>query len=388
MPTQEILLKLVPYWEEGENLEMRRLKLLITCSLILNLFTPHPAFSAGQKYELLDTSRSKCSTGKFAPNDFTKCLAGTENPSVKFEILSKQITPGALVKLRIHFNFNVEPLDGWFETNAHRNDAIWFIQKSPEVSDESRLGNLAKGYLNIYCPNTSLSKSYPFNIINFVEGRNAEAATIMSALARHTDDSGKLIPPVPVTMFSNGTYDLDATLPASCKEFHISLSSVRQGVLMQDFRYIRPVDKSEASTGIGFAGSRDEGEKIAYSFKTSGKAPVASKSSTPSPSASIKCSAADLKKYKYTKGQYLNRNSLIKIAEEIKSIIEAKREKLSALKGYYVDYTQKDLYELQQQDQRIAKAERERAQWEPDLRILAKKCGFPMTSRTEVLPGS
>lgn len=367
---------------------MRRFTLLIAISLILNLFTPHPAFSAGQKYELLDTSRSKCSTGKFAPDDFTKCLAGTENPSVKFEILSKQITPGALLKLRIYFKFNVEPLDGWFEANAHRNDAIWFIQKGPEISDESRLGNLARGYLNIYCPGTSLDKSYPFNIINFVEGRSAELATISGVLARFTDDSGELIPPAPVTMFSNGTYDLEATLPSSCKEFEINLRGVRQGVLMQDFRYIRPVDKSEASTGVGFAGSRDEGEKIGYSFKTSGKAPVVSKSSTPSPSASAKCSAADLKKYKYTKEQYLNRNTLIKIAKEIKSIIEVKREKLSALKGRYVDYTQKDLYELQQQDQQIAKAERERAEWEPDLRILAKKCGFPMTSKTEVLPGS
>lgn len=365
---------------------MRRFTLLIAISLILNLFTPHPAFSAGQKYELLDTSRSKCNTGKFAPDDFTKCLAGTENPSVKFEILSKQITPGALLKLRIYFNFNVGPLDGWFEANAHRNDAIWFIQKGPEISDESRLGNLAKGYIQIYCPDTSLDKSYAFNIINFVEGRSAELTTMSRVLAQLEDDSERVIPPL--VMVSNGTYDLEATLPSSCKEFKINLWGVSQGVLMRDFRYIRPVDKSEASTGVHFAGSRKEGIKIDYSFKTSGKAPVVSKSSTPSPSASAKCSAADLKKYKYTKEQYLNRNTIIKFAKEIKSIIEMKREKLSALKGYYVDYTQKDLYELQQQDQRIEKAEKERAEWEPDLKTLAKKCGFPMTSKTEVLPGS
>ena len=367
---------------------MKRFTLLIAISLILNLLTPHPAFSTGQKYELLDTSRSKCNTGKFAPEDFTKCLDGTENPSVKFEILSKQITPGALLKLRMYFNFNVEPLDGWFEANAHRNDAIWFIQKGPEISDESRLGNLAKGYIQIYCPDTSLDKSYPFNVINFVEGRSADLSTITRVLARFTDDSGELIPPAPITMFSNGTYDLEATLPSSCKEFQINLWSVSQGVLMQDFTYVRPADKSVASTGVGYASAREEGEKIAYSFKTSGKARVVSKPTTkPSPSASAKCSATDLKRYKYTKEQYLNRNTLIKIAKEIKSIIEMAREKLSALRGRYVDYTQKDLYELQQQDQRIAKAERERAEWEPDLRILAKKCGFPMTSKTEVLPG-
>ncbi len=65
-----------------------------------------------------------------------------------------------------------------------------------------------------------------------------------------------------------------------------------------------------------------------------------------------------------------------------------KREKISSLYGYYVDYTQKDLYELQQQDKEIQEAEKERAEWEPYLKTLAKKCGFPMTSKTEVLPGS
>ena len=365
---------------------MKRFSLMIALALILNVFTPHPAFSAGQKYELLDSSRSKCHTGKTNnPAEWEICLGGTESPSVNFEILSKQITPGARLKLRIYFNFNVKPLDGWFETSAHRNDAIWYFQKGPEIGDQSRLGNLAKGYLNIYCPNTSFDKSYAFNVINFVEGRSAELTILSGVLAQLTDDSERVIPPL--VMVSNGTYDLEATLPSSCKEFKINLSSVSQGVLMQDFKYVRPVDKSEASTGIGFAGSRNEWEKIAYSFKTSGKAPVASKSSTPSPSASAKCSAADMKKYKYTKEQYLLRNSLIKVAKEIKSIIEMKREKLSALKGYYVDYTQKDLYELRQQDQRIEKAEKERAEWEPDLKTLAKKCGFPMTSKTEVLPG-
>ena len=158
---------------------------------------------------------------------------------------------------------------------------------------------------------------------------------------------------------------------------------------MQDFKYIRPVDKSLASSGFYIARSRQEGTKIALSFKTSGKAPVLTKPTVkPSPSASAKCSAADLKKYKYTKEQYLNRNTLIKLAREIKNVIEMKREKLSSLAGYYVDYTQKDLYELQLQDKRIEKAEKERAEWEPDLKALAKKCGYPMTSKTEVSPGS
>ena len=362
---------------------MRRFSLLITAFLILNVFTPHPAFSVGEKYELLDTSRSKCHAGKVNnPSDWDKCLVGAEMPSVKFEFISKQITPGAPLKIRLYFNFNLQPLDGWFETSAHNIDAIWYFQKGPEISDVSRLGNVAQANLEIYCPNTSFQPFHKFNIVNFIEGRKADLSPFNSFLA----SDSKKIPAV--TMISNGTYDLETTLPSSCKEVQISLSQgVKQGVLMQDFKYIRPVDKSVASSGIYIARSRQEGTKAAYSFKTSGKAPVLTKP-TVKPSPAAKCSATDLKKYKYTKEQFILRNDLIKIAKEIKNIIEMKREKLSSLRGYYVDYTQKDLYDLQQQDKRIEKAEKERAEWEPDLKTLAKKCGFPMTSKTEVSPGS
>ena len=73
---------------------MRRFSLMIAISLILNVFTPHPVSSAVQKYELLDSSRSKCHTGKTNNSaEWEKCLGGTESPSVNFEILSKQITP-------------------------------------------------------------------------------------------------------------------------------------------------------------------------------------------------------------------------------------------------------------------------------------------------------
>ena len=90
---------------------MRRFSLLITAFLILNVFTPHPAFSVGEKYELLDTSRSKCHAGKVNnPSDWDKCLVGAEMPSVKFEFISKQITPGAPLKIRLYFNFNLQPL--------------------------------------------------------------------------------------------------------------------------------------------------------------------------------------------------------------------------------------------------------------------------------------
>lgn len=362
---------------------MKRFLLFIAASMILSFLTPLATSNAAEKYELLDTSRSKCHSGKTNnPSEWDKCLVGLENPSVKFEILSKQISPGAPLKLRLYFNFSLQPLDGWFQTSAHNIDAIWYFQKAPEVSDISRLGNVAQANLQITCPNTSFYPYFKFNIVNFVEGRSTDLSRFNSFFA----SGSKKIPAV--TLTSNGTYDLETTLPSSCKEVEISLGQgVKQGVLMQDFKYIRPVDKSEASSGAYIAGSRQEGIKTDYNFKTSGKAPVVTKP-TVKPSPSAKCSASDLKKYKYTKEQYLNRNTLIKISREIKNVIEMKREKLSSLAGYYVDYTQKDLYELQLQDKRIEKAEKERAEWEPDLKTLAKKCGFPMTSKTEVLPGS
>ena len=135
---------------------MKRISLFIAVSFLLNVFTPLTSSSAAEKYELLDTTRSKCNTGKSdSASQWDKCLDGVETPSVKFEITSKQITPGAPLKLRLYFNFNVQPLDGWFQTSANRIDALWYQQKGPDISDQSRLGNLAKSYLNLYCPNTN-----------------------------------------------------------------------------------------------------------------------------------------------------------------------------------------------------------------------------------------
>jgi hypothetical protein len=357
---------------------MKRFSLFIAASMILSFLTPLASSNAAEKYELLDTSRSKCHNQsnkqyiQTSADVWTKCLDAAKSPSVKFEIISKQIAPGAPLKLRLYFNFNVQPLDGWFN--------IGYFQKAPEINDVSRLGNLAQATLEIYCPNTSFQPYYKFNIINLMKDRTTDLSAFESFFA----SGSKKIPAV--IMFSNGTYDLETILPSSCKEVEIDLlQGVSQGVLMQDFRYVNLISKSESSSGTDIAWSRQEGTKKAFSFKTSGKAPVLTKQ-TIKPSPPAKCSSADLKKYKKAKEQFIYRNSIIQAAKEIKHIIETKRENLSLLYGYYVDYTQKNLYDLQQQDKLIEKTERERAEWEPELRTLAKKCGFPMTSKTEILP--
>ena len=154
----------------------RRFSSFIAASMIFSFLTPLTSGNAAEKYELLDTSRSKCHTGKFFPT-WETCLVGVENPSVKFEIISKQINPGAPLKLRLYFNFNSQPLDGWFQTSAHAIDAIWYYQIGPEVSDVSRLGNVAQANLSIQCPFTNFRPSYKFNIVHFMEGRSTDLSS-------------------------------------------------------------------------------------------------------------------------------------------------------------------------------------------------------------------
>ena len=66
---------------------MKRLSLFIAISFVVAVFSPLTASSAAEKYELLDTSRSKCNTGKSSSaSEWGKCLDGVEIPSVKFEM--------------------------------------------------------------------------------------------------------------------------------------------------------------------------------------------------------------------------------------------------------------------------------------------------------------
>ena len=96
------------------------------------------------------------------------------------------------------------------------------------------------------------------------------------------------------------------------------------------------------------------------------------------------CSKSDLAKYKKARQQFINDNTIIQISNDIKAIIEDARRQKSELYGRFVDYTARDLYDLERQDNSIAKAEAHRDEWESELRRLAKKCGKKMTSKSEL----
>lgn len=103
-------------------------------------------------------------------------------------------------------------------------------------------------------------------------------------------------------------------------------------------------------------------------------------------SVAASCSKSELKQYNKARQQVINDNTIIQLANDIKDIIEEARQRKSDLRGYFVDYTEKDLYDLRRQDESIAQAREHRNEWEPTLRKLAKKCGKKMTSRSELRP--
>lgn len=104
--------------------------------------------------------------------------------------------------------------------------------------------------------------------------------------------------------------------------------------------------------------------------------------------ARTKCTSSEISLYKKAKTQFVNDNSIIYLANKIKAIVEDARQQKSELLGRYVDYTNKDIYTLEKQDQSIRDAQAHRDTWEPTLRKLAKKCSLPMPSRSEVNPGT
>ncbi len=107
-----------------------------------------------------------------------------------------------------------------------------------------------------------------------------------------------------------------------------------------------------------------------------------------SANAASKCSSSDKIAYKKAKEQFINDNSIIFLANKIKAIIEDARQKKSDLYGRFVDYSSKDLYDLQRQDSSITKAEAHRDSWEPSLRRLSIKCRLAMPSKTQLNPGT
>jgi hypothetical protein len=117
------------------------------------------------------------------------------------------------------------------------------------------------------------------------------------------------------------------------------------------------------------------------------KSPSQSTKFSTSPSAKAntpKCNATEMNMYNKAKSQFIIGNTVIYYANVIKDAIEEMRADLSDLEGRFVDYTQKDLYELKKQDVEIAKAEKHRDDWEPTLRKLSKKCKLPMPSKSTI----
>jgi hypothetical protein len=98
-----------------------------------------------------------------------------------------------------------------------------------------------------------------------------------------------------------------------------------------------------------------------------------------------KCSKSELNQYEKAKFQFVLSNTQIQRANDIKNIVEEARQKKSSLLGYFVDYTQKDLYTLKKQDATIDEYKAHRDEWTPTLEKLAKKCGMSVPSRSEFL---
>jgi hypothetical protein len=104
--------------------------------------------------------------------------------------------------------------------------------------------------------------------------------------------------------------------------------------------------------------------------------------------AATKCTSGEKIQYKKAKEQFINDNSIIYLANKIKAVIEDARKQKSDLLGRFVDYTAKDIYDLQKQDSSIASAEAHRDSWEVALRKLSIKCKLPMPSKTQLNPGT
>lgn len=110
------------------------------------------------------------------------------------------------------------------------------------------------------------------------------------------------------------------------------------------------------------------------------------KSPTPTPSKkSTLCTKSEVSLYEKAKYQFILSNTQIQRANDIKKIVEDARQAKSRLLGYFVDYSQKDLYTLSRQDATIEEYKIHRDEWTPTLQKLAKKCKQQMPTKTELL---
>ena len=93
-----------------------------------------------------------------------------------------------------------------------------------------------------------------------------------------------------------------------------------------------------------------------------------------------KCTKTEIKTYETAKYQMKLYNTLIQISLDIKKLVDEKYA------GTLRDYQPQDIYNLQKADSDLEKDRASRAKWESSLSKMAKKCGFKMTSRSELLP--
>jgi len=96
--------------------------------------------------------------------------------------------------------------------------------------------------------------------------------------------------------------------------------------------------------------------------------------------AKTKCTKTEIKNYENAKYQMKLFNTLIQISLDIKKLVDEKYA------GSLRDYQPQDIYNLQKADSDLEKDRASRAKWESSLSKMAKKCGFKMTSRSELLP--
>jgi hypothetical protein len=97
------------------------------------------------------------------------------------------------------------------------------------------------------------------------------------------------------------------------------------------------------------------------------------------------CTKSERSLYDKAKFQFILSSTQIQRANDIKKIVEDARLAKTRLLGYFVDYSQKDLYTLSRQDASIEEYKIHRDEWTPTLEKLARKCKLPIPAKTELL---
>ena len=155
--------------------------------------------------------------------------------------------------------------------------------------------------------------------------------------------------------------------------------------------YLRAIERESISSSNTTTNTTIQ--SITFSTARASSAPTPSsklkspqKSQSPnSVKKSTSCTKSELSLYNKAKSQFILSNTQIQRANDIKKIVEDARSAKSKLLGYFVDYSQKDLYTLSRQDATIEEYKIHRDEWTPTLVKLAKKCKLDMPTKTELL---